>query len=268
MPHVSIVVPVYNAERFIGATLASIAAQTFSNFDVYVVDDCSTDCSAAVIQRFCDTDPRFHYLSSPSNFGGPAGPRNLGVAASESEFVAFCDADDLWTPHKLELQVAVAQEHEADAVTGIARDFKEGSDPVPFQRPAGPIPVTRISHGMLLIKNWICLASVLVRRSALEAAGPFNTSRSHIAVEDYDMWLRMTGAGARFVRIAAPLVHYRKVPTSISARKFTMVGKALAIIAEDYSRRGLAKQFGLLRPIHWFLYVGSAVYMRGLRREL
>ena len=110
MPQVSVIVPVYNAEKYISETLASIATQTFDDFDVHVVDDCSTDGSAAIIQRFCAHDQRFHYHRSPSNFGGPAGPRNLGVARSSGEYVAFCDADDLWAPHKLEVQLAVARD--------------------------------------------------------------------------------------------------------------------------------------------------------------
>ena len=119
MPQVSIVVPVYNAERYIADTLQSIANQTFEEFDVHVVDDCSTDGSAAIIQRFCREDTRFSYHRTPQNFGGPAGPRNLGVERSDGEFVAFCDADDLWVPFKLEVQLAVARQSGADIVSAV-----------------------------------------------------------------------------------------------------------------------------------------------------
>ena len=268
MPQVSVIVPVYNAEKYISETLASIATQTFDDFDVHVVDDCSTDGSAAIIQRFCAHDQRFHYHRSPSNFGGPAGPRNLGVARSSGEYVAFCDADDLWAPHKLEVQLAVARETGVDVVSAMARDFPDGETPEPFQRPAQPVPLSTVSHGMLLLKNWVSLSSVLVRRSSLVATGPFNTARSHIAVEDFDMWLRIAAGGGRIVRVGAPLVHYRKVRTSISARKTMMIGKALNVIGEDYAKRGKAGIFTLLRPVHWFLYLGTSAYMRGLRREL
>ncbi|MBF0665151.1 MAG: glycosyltransferase family 2 protein [Brevundimonas sp.] len=268
MPQISVVVPVYNAEKYIADTLASIAAQTFGDFDVHVVDDCSTDGSSVIIRRFCEQDSRFHYHRSPSNFGGPAGPRNLGIAGSEGDYVAFCDADDLWAPHKLEVQLAVAKESGADVVSAIARDFPDGESPKPFRKPVGPIPLGTVSHGMLLLKNWISLSSVLVRRSALAAAGPFNTARSHIAVEDFDMWLRITAGGARVVRVGVPLVHYRKVQTSISARKTMMIGKALNVIGEDYARRGKAPHYAILRPVHWILYLGTSVYMRVLKREL
>lgn len=268
MPRISIVVPVYNAEKYIAETLEAIAAQSFTDFDVHVVDDCSTDDSAAIVEEWCARDARFHYHRSPSNFGGPAGPRNLGIAASTGEFIAFCDADDIWAPHKLETQLAVAEVSGAAVVSAVIRDFVDG-DPLPtFQKPATPVPTTSISHAKLLIKNWIALSSVVARRSALSAAGPFNPARTHVAVEDFDMWLRITGMGGKVVRVGAPLVHYRKLPSSISASKSMMIRKALNIIGEDYARRGKGGLFRMLRPVHWMLYVGTSAWMRAVRREL
>lgn len=268
MRQVSVIVPVYNAEKYISDTLMSISAQTAGDFDVHVVDDCSTDGSAAIIKRFCERDHRFHYHRSANNFGGPAGPRNLGIALSSGDYVAFCDADDLWDPHKLEVQLGVMRYSGADVVSAIVRDFTDGEAPKPFARVEGRVPSAKITHSLLLLKNWIALSSVLARRSSLDAAGPFNTERSHIAVEDFDMWLRITAGGGHVLRIGVPLVHYRKVPTSISASKRMMVTKALNVIGEDYARRGKAGSYVLLRPVHWFLYLGTSAWMRLLRREL
>ncbi len=268
MPRVSVVVPVYNADKYIGETLQSIGSQTFGDFDVHVVDDCSTDGSAAIVQAFCAGDDRFFYHRSPSNFGGPAGPRNLGIEKSSGEYVAFCDADDLWVPHKLEIQLAVAEETGADVVSAVVRDFHDGEERESVAPPSGTVPRSEVSHTRLLLKNWIALSSVVARRSALEAAGPFNPARSHIAVEDFDMWLRITQAGGRAVRVGVPLVHYRKIPTSISASKTMMIYKALNMIGDDYARRGKGALFRMLRPVHWALYVGTSAWMRAVRREL
>lgn len=268
MPRVSVVVPVYNAEKYIGETLQSIGGQTFSDFDVHVVDDCSTDGSAAIVQAFCAADDRFFYHRSPSNFGGPAGPRNLGIEKSSGEYVAFCDADDIWVAHKLETQLTVAEETRADLISAVVRDFHDGEDRVAVAPPSGAAPRSEISHARLLLKNWIALSSVVARRSALEAAGPFNPARTHIAVEDFDMWLRITQRGGRVVRVGVPLVHYRKLPTSISASKIMMIRKALNMIGDDYERRGKGALFKSLRPIHWVLYVGTSAWMRAIRREL
>lgn len=268
MARVSVVVPVYNAEKYIGETLRSIGSQTFRDFDVHVVDDCSTDGSAAIIQAFCAADDRFTYHRSPSNFGGPAGPRNLGIEQSTGEYVAFCDADDLWVAHKLEKQLNLAEATEADIVSAVVRDFHDGDELQPVATPSGAVPWSEISHARLLLKNWIALSSVVARRSALVASGGFNPARTHIAVEDFDMWLRITQNGGRVVRAGVPLVHYRKLPTSISASKTMMIRKALNMIGDDYTRRGKGALFKILRPIHWILYVGTSAWMRAVRREL
>lgn len=268
MSLVSIVVPVYNAEKYISATLASIQAQTFSDFDVFVIDDCSTDGSAAIINEICERDARFSYHRAPSNFGGPAGPRNLGVSVSTGELIAFCDADDIWVAHKLATQIAVIQQNGAEVVCAAIRDFTDDNALPAFYPPEPPIRIDYIGHARLLLKNWIAMSSVLVKRSALVAAGPFNTAKSHVAVEDFDLWLRISGSGGRIARIAAPLVHYRKVPTSISASKTMMIRKALNVIGEDYARRRQGRFFEIIRPIHWMLYVGTSGWMRAVRREL
>ena len=143
MPRISVVVPCYNAEKYIGETLGSIAAQSFDDLEVHIVDDCSTDGSPAIIRDFCARDHRFHYHRSPRNFGGPAGPRNLGISASQSEFVAFCDADDIWVPYKLQIQLAVAEETGAAVVSSEIRDFKDGTRLPNFPQPNNVVPTAR-----------------------------------------------------------------------------------------------------------------------------
>jgi teichuronic acid biosynthesis glycosyltransferase TuaG len=267
-PQVSVIVPVFNAEAYVIETLASIQAQTFMDFDVHVIDDCSTDNSGDLIKAFCSLDQRFVYHRCDKNHGGPAGPRNVGIANSTGAFVAFCDSDDLWVPHKLEIQLDVITRPDVAIVCAAIRDFTDSKSIRMFPRPSLPVEVREISHAKLLLKNWIAMSSVMVKRSAFAAIGQFNTAKSHIAVEDFDMWLRMTSARQRIVRIAIPLVHYRKLPTSISASKSMMIRKALNVIGEDYARRGQGVNFRIIRPFHWLLYVGTSGWMRAIRREL
>lgn len=267
-PRVSVIVPVYNAEKYIASTLASIIAQDYENFDIHVVDDCSTDASAAVVRRYCLEDSRIQYHRTEKNCGGPAGPRNIGVAAAAGEFIAFCDSDDIWVPHKLSVQMSVAESTGAKLICGQIKDFEDETKIPIFSISNTPIRCKKISHRKLLIKNWIALSSVVVKRSVLQKIGPFNEARSHVAVEDYDMWLRITGAGESALRIDMPLVHYRKLPTSISASKTMMVRKALAIIGNDYARRNKSLLFVFLRPGHWLFYIAASAWMRYFRREL
>ena len=89
-----------------------------------------------------------------------------------------------------------------------------------------------------------------------------------MAVEDFDMWLRMTGAGVKAVRSRTYLVYYRKVVGQISTNKIMMVRRALMVIGNDYERRGLKMLFVLLRPVHWGAYVTTSFYKRYILREL
>lgn len=267
-PLISVIVPVWNAEKYIFATLESIRNQDFRSIEVLVVDDCSTDRTPEIISDCCAKDSRFRYLRSPSNFGGPAGPRNIGLDAARGEFVAFCDADDIWVGYKLSLQLAAIQETGAGLVCSIVRDFADGETLPNFPKPNGLPPIKRISHARLRIKNWIALSSVLARKNAIDMAGRFNADRSHIAVEDYDMWMRLSRHGQELLRLSTPLVHYRKLPTSISSSKTEMVRKALNVIESDYKALNRGKLFQLIKPLHWFLYIASSAWMRAVRREL
>src|SRR5437868_1805768 len=100
---VAVVVPMFNSERTIGATLQSICAQTHAKLDIVVVDDGSTDGSTAVVESWCGRDPRVRLVRQAN--AGVAAARNAGVAATSAPFLAFSDADDLWAPAKTEYQL-------------------------------------------------------------------------------------------------------------------------------------------------------------------
>ena len=114
-PTVTCIVPVFNGERYLREALDSIVAQSHQTLDVLLVDDGSTDASAAVAKSYGD---RIRYFFQPN--AGPAAARNVGLAAAQGEFVAFLDADDRWHPEKLTLQLArfAAGEPLANVMTG------------------------------------------------------------------------------------------------------------------------------------------------------
>jgi glycosyltransferase involved in cell wall biosynthesis len=101
-PLVSVVIPTYNRGHCIGACIDSVLAQTLGDFEIIIVDDCSSDDTADRVAAF--TDPRISYVAQPSNQGGAAA-RNAGIRRARGEFVAFLDSDDLWLPEKLEKQI-------------------------------------------------------------------------------------------------------------------------------------------------------------------
>ena len=116
-PAVSVIVPVFNAEKYLGVCLESIAAQTFQDFEVIVVDDCSTDNSTAVAENFLERfDGRLKIISLEENTGSGAVPRNVGLNFSRGKYICFADADDLLTPNALETFFDAAETFQADVV--------------------------------------------------------------------------------------------------------------------------------------------------------
>ena len=99
--------PAYNAAAWIGQTLQSIRAQTYPRWQAIVADDASRDGTDGVVLDFAAQDPRIRHLRMAVNTGGPAGPRNAALALCTTKWVAFCDADDVWQPEKLQLQLQV-----------------------------------------------------------------------------------------------------------------------------------------------------------------
>ncbi len=264
------IVPAYNAAQWIAETLDSISAQTFVDWEALVSDDASTDDTPRIIAEHAKADPRIRHVRLPANTGGPAGPRNVAVNEARGDWVAFCDADDLWHPQKLALQLSVAKEHSADLVCTGIRDFSP-PDPhapnavLPQDRPLRAKPITL---SRLLGKNIIPNSSVLCRRAPILEAGGFDTARKLVAVEDYDLWLRLLERGARIVKIDAPLVHYRRLPGSLSARKARLARRVLLVLKRHFSRRGMSWVFPLAAPWLMASYACQAVYLRLWRGHL
>ena len=100
MPTVSVIVPIYNSESTLYDTLDSISHQTFTDIEVLMINDGSSDASPEIIDRYANMDARFRSVHLPKNYGAPAGPRNVGIDMAEGEWIAFIDSDDIWHPEK------------------------------------------------------------------------------------------------------------------------------------------------------------------------
>ena len=201
MSSVSIVITTYNRAGFLKRAIQS-ALQAGSDLEVVVVDDCSTDETADVCEKLAN----IRYIRLTTN-QGLAHARNVGVAESSSEFVAFLDDDDLRLPGSLDKQLCkmVADERIAlcygRALIGDARRQLPTGEIYPSECPQGDI------FWELLGQNFIPMPSVLVRKSALLELGGFNTGLT--LIEDWEMWLRIS---ERFMVAAVeePLAIHRK----------------------------------------------------------
>ena len=187
---VSVVIPVYNGEQYLQRAIDSVLAQTYSDVEVVVIDDGSTDGSLAMLREYGDRLCVYHQ----ANCGNVGLVRNTGIDRSHGEFVAFLDQDDWWLPEKLTLQVqAMRDANSIGLVHTAVTDFDdEGCSESGLLNPdAHPERITGRCFDELLLGNPIYNSSVLVRRSALEAVGVCNLQIPGNTVQDYDLWLRI-----------------------------------------------------------------------------
>lgn len=203
-PLVSVVIPVYNGERYLAECLCSVRGQSYRPLETIVVDDGSRDGSAEIASGA----PGVRLIRQAN--GDVSAARNAGVRAATGEFIALLDYDDLWLPHKIEQQVAWFGRHPgADLVftdiikfdnNGRARRARDRHRWA--RRLNGPHPFRALA-----MKNPILPSSVLVRRESLIRAGLFN--ERFRTCGDYEMWLRMAGLGMSLGYLPLPLTRYR-----------------------------------------------------------
>ena len=204
---VSIVIPLYNATAYIGEAIASIQAQSMTDWELIVVDDGSTDDSVAAAQKAAVgiPDERFR-LVRQANSGEPAA-RNAGNALARGEWIACTDADDWWEPTKLARQLAAAETAGSDCVlvhTGVVHHFPDGRV-VAVDMAAAGRRVGRCTAA-LLEPTSICHPSILVRRQTLEQIGGYDAGFRQAC--DIDLYFRLTAVGS-FAFVPEHLTHYR-----------------------------------------------------------
>lgn len=182
MPRVSVVIPAYNAERFIGDALDSVMAQTFRDVEVIVVDDGSTDGTGEIVRSYGEPVR----LVDQAN-AGPSAARNRGVREAKSELVAFLDADDRWLPEKLALQVPLLDGNAGTDLVHCRVQLIDASGQ-PMPTPRLPAPSGRIFHD-LLERNVLGTSAVVVRKARVEQVGGFPEDMKW--AEDWLLWLRL-----------------------------------------------------------------------------
>lgn len=209
-PRVSVVIAAYNAADTLHETLASVEAQIFEDIEIVVVDDGSIDATPLILESHARTSPRLSWV--PQENAGAAAAREHAIALSKGELVAFVDADDLWSPHKLERQVPLFDRQGVGLVYCDVRDLLPDGDAVGSWFEAKPPARGRVLRE-LFSGNFVCTASVVVRKSSLLAAGGFD--RSQRVNEDYDLWLRLANE-VEFDYVDEVLVRKRAVASSLT----------------------------------------------------
>lgn len=229
---IAIIIPCYNAARFLAETLESVLAQTVADWELVVVDDGSTDTSAVIARDFAARDKRIRVVGQDN--AGVSTARNNGLAQTDpaADYVIFLDADDLWEPDALEtLSQALADHPEASGANGLHRTVDAGGRFLPPEEPAyeydrfvvqgkriAPWPRTEpISFAALVYKNCILTpGTLLIRRSALEKIDLFDPKLTH--AEDWDVWLRLSLVSP-ILQIDRPVLRYRSHGAGASTSK-------------------------------------------------
>lgn len=212
---ISVVIPAYNAERWISETLESILAQSYPASEVIVVDDGSTDATVLKVGAVGQS-----VKCLLRDHRGAAAARNAGILESSGAFVAFCDADDLWRSHKLEAQVDLALSRQLNWVVCDADWIDEGGLAVGVQMP--PMHEGDVLESLFLA-NFIKAATPMVARSVFQEVGLFDEAPDARITEDWDMWLRIAARyplGVIWDQLASVRIHESSVmATSTSAEQ-------------------------------------------------
>lgn len=209
-PMVSVIIPVYNAARYLEQTVQSVLKQSFANYEILLVDDGSTDGSKELLFRLQEADDRIRVLVNEENLG-VALTRNRAIEESRGTFLAFLDADDLWLPEKLEKQLALAARTGADLLYSSYSFVDQDGQPCGRSFLARPC----VDFDSMLLRNEIGCSTAMVRRSAL-GAHRFLESFYH---EDYVLWMELLKDGCIAAGVPEILADYRILPGSRSYRK-------------------------------------------------
>jgi glycosyltransferase involved in cell wall biosynthesis len=202
---VSVIMPAYNAGKYIADAIDSVIRQTYAAWELIVVDDGSTDNTANIIKEYLGRNDQIKFIQRQR--GGPGKARNTALLHAQGEYVAFLDADDYWVPEKLYKQVEAMHRTNADLVFSDANVFKDES-----------VNTRRINthrgyfHGkeaipIFLSANQVPILTVLAKKSSVFKLKGFSETPG--IAEDYDLWLRMLDDGQVFFGIDSPLAYYR-----------------------------------------------------------
>ena len=208
---VSIIMPSYNASRFITESIKSVIVQTYQNWELLIADDCSKDSSVEVIKKIIDKDQRIKLFSLLKNVGAAAA-RNVAIEHANGQYIAFLDSDDVWEPEKLERQLAFMKENKYAFTYSECYVMEEdGKKTGSFIR----IP-SSLSYRQYLRNTIIgCLTVVIDRNIVGDFRMPLIKS-SH----DMALWLLIMKRGYKAYGIKEVLAGYRLVSTSNTAKKW------------------------------------------------
>jgi glycosyltransferase involved in cell wall biosynthesis len=233
-PLVSIIIPAYNAALYIDEAIGSVVRQSFTGWELIVVNDGSVDDTADKVEAWVASDSRIRQVHQEN--GGLGAARNTGIAIARSGLIAFLDADDIWLPQKLQSQLALMQATGADLVFADAELLVANTQPITtLGAPAGWFEGAQ-GFARFMMGNHIPVLTVLVRREALNTVHGFSTDRQIQSACDYHLWLRLLMAGCRMYGSGTVEAKYRVHSGSMSDADRTCLQETCLLLEDLYRK--------------------------------
>ena len=222
---VSIIMPAYNADFFISEAIASVINQTYSNWELIIIDDGSTDRTAEKVQSWLAKENRIQYWYQDNGKQGKA--RNLGISKSKGYYLAFLDSDDLWLPEKLAIQIEEIQKNNVDLVFSNSYIFND-EDVAEVSNTMNVKNATFSGEKALelfLEGNRIPILTVLVKKEKVNQVGGFSEKLEIQNIEDYHLWLKLLMTGCVFFSSDNILAKYRVHNNSVTSNDKLVINK-------------------------------------------
>lgn len=234
---ISIITPSYNSEKFISKTIESVLSQTYTNWEMIIVDDCSPDNSNEIIEEYCKKDSRVKLIKLEKN-SGPARARNTAIKEAKGRYIAFLDADDLWLPDKLEKQIKFMNENNLSFTYSAYKLIDEEDNDLGVF-----IPREELTYEDILKTNDIgCLTAIYDTEKLGKVYMPNILKR-----QDYGLWLKILKEIKETKGIVEPLAIYRIRKNSVSSNKLKAAIYQWKIYRE-------VEQLNLIKSLYYFTH--------------
>jgi teichuronic acid biosynthesis glycosyltransferase TuaG len=235
---VSIITPSFNSEKFIAETIKSVQNQTFQNWEMIIVDDCSTDQTVSIIEQFVTNDDRIHLFQLDKNSGAGIA-RDLALSKAKGDYIAFLDADDLWKPLKLEKQLQFLKENQTPFTFSFYDCIDENGNAL-NKRVEAP---RNLSYCQLFFCNYVGNLTGIYEVNYFGKIAISSTRKR----QDWLVWLTILKKIKKAKPVPESLAFYRIRDNSLSASKVDL----------------LKHNFAVYRSFHGYNYVASLFIMIG-----
>lgn len=239
---VSVVIPVYNSSKYISCAIDSVLSQDYTNFEIIVVDDGSTDNTCSVIESKYLGKVKIIKIKN----SGVSVARNIGINSSNGYYIAFLDSDDFWEKSKLAKQVKSIEKDIENGVSYTSRFIIKNENIITGEERKS---WSGFVLNKILIKNFICLSSVLIKKECFLKCGFFDEALE--VSEDYDLWIRISNK-YKFVYLDERLVYYRVTPGSLTKNVTRMIINAHKVFLQNTLDDDISNKVKFLTYIYFY----------------